>query len=125
MNNHDSTSVFGLGLGFGSGLLFAVLTVIALWKVFTKTGRPGWAAIIPIYNAYTLLKVAGRSGWWLLLLLIPLVNLVVAIVVSIDVAKAFGKSGAFGFFGLFVFSIIGYLVLGFGNARYTGPAARA
>lgn len=123
MNDQNSTSVFGLGLGFGSGLIFAVLTIIALWKVFTKAGRPGWAAIIPIYNAYILLKIAGRSGWWLLLLLIPLVNLVVAIVVSIDVAKAFGKSGVFGFFGLFVFSIIGYLILGFGGARYTGPSA--
>ncbi|MFJ1760081.1 DUF5684 domain-containing protein [Amycolatopsis sp. NPDC088138] len=123
MNSDNSPSVFGPGLGFGSGLVFAIITIIALWKVFTKAGRPGWAAIIPIYNVYVLLKIAGRSGWWLLLLLIPLVNLVVAIIVSIDVAKAFGKSGVFGFFGLFLFSIIGYLILAFGGARYTGPPA--
>ncbi|WP_328610112.1 DUF5684 domain-containing protein [Amycolatopsis sp. NBC_00345] len=120
MNNDSSTSVFSLGWG-GSGLVFTVLVIIALWRVFTKAGRPGWAAIIPIYNVYVLLKIAGRSGWWLILLLIPLVNLVVAIIVSLDVAKAFGKGGVFGFFGLFLFSVIGYLILGFGRARYTGP----
>ncbi|WP_410599547.1 DUF5684 domain-containing protein [Amycolatopsis sp. lyj-90] len=124
MHQETSTSVTTPDLGFGwgaSGLIFAVLMIIALWKVFTKAGRPGWAAIIPFYNAYTLLKVAGRSGWWLILLLIPVVNIVIAIIVSIDVAKAFGKSGVFGFFGLFLFSIIGYLIIGFGQARYTAP----
>ncbi|WP_020658454.1 DUF5684 domain-containing protein [Amycolatopsis benzoatilytica] len=121
--NHDTSFVTpAAGLGFGGlGLVFTVLVIVAMWKVFAKAGRPGWAAIIPIYNVYTLLKVAGRSGWWLLLLLIPIVNLVVAIIVSLDIARAFGKSGAFGFFGLFLFSVIGYLILGFGGARYTAP----
>ncbi len=101
-------------------LAIIVLMVAALWRVFTKAGRPGWAAIIPIYNIYVLLKVAGRPGWWVILFLIPLVNLVVSIIVSIDVAKAFGKGGAFGFFGLWLFSVIGYPILGFGKARYLG-----
>jgi len=122
--NYETTSTFSpaLGIGIGGfGLVFAVLVIVGLWRVFTKAGRPGWAAIIPIYNAYTLLKVAGRPGWWLILLFIPIVNLIVAIIVSLDVARAFGKSGVFGFFGLFLFSIIGYLILGFGDARYTAP----
>ncbi|MGW4396323.1 DUF5684 domain-containing protein [Amycolatopsis nivea] len=121
--NHDTS--FNPALGFSSaGLAVTVLAVVALWRVFAKAGRPGWAAIIPIYNVYVWLKVAGRPGWWLLLLLVPLVNLVVVIVVSLDVARAFGKSGVFGFFGLFLFSIIGYLILGFGRARYTAPGPR-
>ncbi|MEC3974204.1 DUF5684 domain-containing protein [Amycolatopsis sp. H20-H5] len=126
MNYETTTSTGGSGLPFGfggAGLILGVLAIIALWKVFGKAGRPGWAAIIPFYNVYTLLKVAGRPGWWLILLFIPLVNIVIGIIVSVDVAKAFGKGGLFGFFGLFVFSIIGYLILGFGQARYlrTGP----
>jgi hypothetical protein len=121
--NDTSTSVSSPLLG-GGGVVLGLLMIIALWKVFTKAGRPGWAAIIPIYNVYTLLKVAGRSGWWLILLLIPVVNIVVAIIVSLDIAKAFGKSGLFGFFGLVVFSLIGYLILGFGQARYTAPGSR-
>lgn len=106
-------------------LAFVVLLVVALWKVFTKAGRPGWASIVPIYNTYILLKIAGRPGWWLLLLLIPFVNIVVYLIVSIDVAKAFGKSSAFGVIGLFFFSAIGYLMLGFGKATYQGGSAPA
>ncbi|MBW4716277.1 DUF5684 domain-containing protein [Saccharothrix obliqua] len=104
-------------------IAIAVLMIAAMWKVFAKAGQPGWAAIIPIYNMYVLLKVAGRPGWWLVLYIIPIVNLVVSIIVALDVAKSFGKSGVFGFFGLWMFGIIGYPVLAFSDARYQGPAA--
>lgn len=91
--------------------------------MFKKAGHPGWAAIIPIYNIYILLKIAGRPGWWLLLLLIPFVNFVVYIVIALDVAKNFGQSPIFGIIGLWLFSFIGYLILGFGDAKYVGPGA--
>lgn len=104
-------------------LLLAIVGIVALWKTFEKAGHPGWAAIIPIYNIYVLLKVAGRPGWWLILLLIPFVNFIVYIVVSLDVAKNFGKSAAFGIIGLWLFSFIGYLILGFGDAKYQGTGA--
>jgi hypothetical protein len=103
-------------------LALAVVFLIGVWKVFEKAGQPGWAALIPIYNAYILLKIAGRPGWWLLLFLIPLVNLVIAFVVAIDIAKAFGQSTVFGVVLLFLLGGIGYLVLGFGDYRYVGPA---
>jgi hypothetical protein len=97
-----------------------VVGIIAMWRVFTKAGRPGWAAIVPIYNTYTLIKIAGYSGWFLLLLLIPVVNIVILVVISLGVAKNFGKSGVFGFIGLVIFSLIGYLILAFGSAQYVG-----
>ncbi|MFZ0918068.1 MAG: DUF5684 domain-containing protein, partial [Candidatus Udaeobacter sp.] len=56
-------------------LIFVVLMIAALWKVFSKAGQPGWAAIIPIVNTYFLCKIAGRPGWWVILTFIPLVNL--------------------------------------------------
>ena len=99
-------------------LLIGIVAIVAMWKLFEKAGQPGWAAIIPIYNTYTLIKVAGRPGWWLLLLFVPFVNFVVLIVLSLDIAKNFGKSTAFAIFGLIIFSIIGYLILGFGDAEY-------
>ncbi|MEU7478999.1 DUF5684 domain-containing protein [Lentzea sp. NPDC042327] len=104
-------------------LVFAVLVIAGMWATFSKAGKPGWAAIIPIYNIYVWLKVAGRPGWWLILMIIPLVNLVISIIVSLDIAKSFGKSGVFGFFGLWLFGFIGYPMLGFGSAQYQGPAA--
>ena len=61
-----------------SGIIFLIV-VIGLWKVFVKADEPGWAAIIPIYNYYVILKIVGRPWWWLLLLLIPIVNLIVSI----------------------------------------------
>lgn len=101
-------------------LVFVVLVIAGLWKTFDKADKPGWGAIIPIYNAYLIIKIAGRPGWWLLLYLIPIVNLIVHIVISLDVAKAFGKSAAFGIIGLWLFSFIGFLMLGFGDAKYNG-----
>ena len=101
-------------------IIIVIAFLAGLWKTFEKAKKPGWGAIIPIYNAYLILKIAGRSGWWLLLYLIPVVNIVVHIVVSLDVAKAFKKSTAFGLFGLWLFPIIGYMILGFGEAKVKG-----
>ena len=103
-------------------LLVAVLMIAACWKVFTKAGQPGWASIIPIYNFYVLCKIVGRPGWWLLLMLIPFVNFIIAIILSIDIAKSFGKGVGFGL-GLFVLGVIFVPILGFGSAQYQGPSA--
>ena len=97
-----------------------IVGIIALWRVFTKAGRPGWAAIVPIYNIYTLVKVSGNSGWFTLLYFIPIVNVIIAVVVALGVAKNFGKSSVFGFIGLFIFAFVGYLILAFGKAEYVG-----
>ena len=105
------------------GLIIAVIAIIALWRVFSKAGRPGWAAIIPIYNIYTLVKVSGNSGWFTLLYFIPIVNIIISVIVALGVAKNFGKSAAFGIVGLWLFSLIGYLIIGFGSAKYQGENA--
>ena len=108
------------------GLVFAVLIIVGVWKVFTKAGKPGWASIIPLYNIYVLLEIVGRPGWWLLLFFIPFVNIIIAIIVNIDLAKSFGKSVlVWGVLLLTIFSAIGYILLGFDSSRYQGPAAKA
>jgi len=104
-------------------LAIGVVCIIGMWKMFEKCGQPGWAAIVPFYNIYILLKVAGRPGWWLLLMLIPLVNLVFVLLLSIDIAKSFGQSAVFGVVLIFLLGGIGYVILGFGNYSYVGPAA--
>ncbi len=103
-------------------LIFAILLIAALWKIFAKANEPGWASIIPIYNTYILLKIVGRPWWWLLLLLIPFVNFIVGIVVMLDLAKSFGKGTGFAV-GLILLAPIFLLILGFGNDRYLGPSA--
>ena len=103
-------------------LVVVVLMIAAMWKVFTKAGQPGWACLIPIYNFYILCKIAGRPGWWLLLMLIPLVNFIIMIIISIDIAKNFGKGVGFGL-GLAFLGFIFWPILGFGSAQYQGPSA--
>src|SRR6266550_4489149 len=104
------------------GLLVALLMIVAMWKVFVKAGQPGWASIIPIYNLYVWCKIVGRPGWWIILMLIPFVNIIVGIVLCIDMAKSFGKAAGFGI-GLVFLGIIFLPILGFGSAQYQGAAA--
>lgn len=104
-------------------LIVAVLAIAAMWKIFTKANKHGWAAIVPIYNVIVLLEVVGRPLWWIILLIIPFVNIIVGIVIAIDLAKSFGKDALFGVVACWLFSIVGYLILGFGSAQYVGPAA--
>jgi hypothetical protein len=96
------------------------LLVVAYWKIFVKAGEAGWKSLIPFYNTYTLFRIAGRNGWGFLLLLIPVINIVVLLMISIDLAKHFGKSTVFGVVGLWIFSVIGYLMLGFDKSTYVG-----
>ncbi len=112
----------GGAVGSLCGLGIAVLVIAGLWKVFTKAGKPGWAAIVPIYNYYVLTQIIGRPAWWIILLFIPFVNFIVLIVMMNDLSKSFGKGMGFTI-GLILLSPIFILLLGFGDAQYMGPAA--
>lgn len=101
-------------------IILAALVIAGMWKAFAKAGKPGWAAIIPIYNIVVLLDIVGRPLWWIILLLIPFVNFVVGILLNIDFAKAFGKGIGFAIFALSLFPFIGFPLLGFGSATYSG-----
>lgn len=105
-------------------LAICVLTIVAMWKIFSKAGQAGWKSIIPIYNVYTLCKIADGNGWKFLLLLIPIVNIVYAIMLVFRLAKSFGKGVGFGF-GLLFLSTIFTLILAFGSASYVGPKGLA
>src|SRR5947209_4055441 len=100
----------------------ALLFFVAVgWKIFVKAGQPGWAAIVPIYNIIVLMKEVGKPAWWFVLMFIPVVNFVIAIIVSIELAKRFGKGVGFGL-GLAFLGIIFAPILAFGSAQYQ-PAA--
>ena len=113
------------GAGAGAIVLWFVvvyaIAVIPYWVIFTKAGQPGWPALIPIYSTYILLKVIGRPGWWLLLFLVPLLNIVIAIIVLNDLSKSFGHGVGFTL-GLLFLSLIFLYILAFGSSTYRGPA---
>ena len=106
----------------GSIIGYLLFTIIALRPVFTKAGYNGWSALIPIYNIYVLIKIAGFHGATVILYLIPVVGWIFSIVVAVRVGKAFGKGGGFSFFLLWLLSFIGYCIIGYGSATYHGPA---
>lgn len=114
--------------GTGGGLMLIIplavmiLMIVAMWKVNTKAGQPGWAILIPIYNLYVMLKIAGKPGWWLILMLIPIVNIVIGIMTLAGLAGNFGKGGGF-VVGLIFLPFIFYPILAFGPAEYQGALA--
>lgn len=118
---HDNGPGIFIGV-FVLGIL--AVSIVGTWKVFTKAGEPGWACLIPIYNVIVILRIVGRPLWWVLLYLIPLVNLIVAIVVMVDLARYFGKGAGFGL-GLTFLGFIFFPILGLGEAQYSGPARNA
>ena len=98
-------------------LAVALVVIIGMWKVFTKAGKPGWAAIIPIYNVIVLLEVVGKPVWRIVLLFIPFVNIVISILLNLALAERFGKDGLYAV-GLIFLPFIFLPMLGFGSSTY-------
>jgi len=126
-----TTSDANAGLAAGMMLIiflaiavFVVIAVVGMWKLFEKAGEQGWKALIPVYNTWILMEISGKPGWWALVTLIPWVGsviyLVLFIMAMLQLAKNFGKSDTFAIIGLVIFSVVGFLILGFGDAKYTG-----
>ena len=118
-----SGGIAGGGLVLVVYLAVVVLLIAGMWKIFLKAGQQGWLAIIPILNFYILIKIAGREGWWIILHFIPCINIVVAFIIFIDVAKKFGKTSVYGVAMLF-FPFIFIPMLGFGAAEFEGDKTR-
>jgi uncharacterized protein DUF5684 len=125
MNTESSAGAGAFGVVFGV-VMFAVAVVMiaSMWKVFVKAGQPGWAAIVPIFNIITLLKITGKPLWWIVMFCIPFANFVVMILLVVSLAKCFGKSTGFGL-GLIFLGPVFFPMLGFGDARYQGPEGGA
>lgn len=122
--------MFGASVAAGSAIAFLIVFLAmfaliifyaaAFWRILEKAGVPGWGAIIPIYNIYLWCKVVGRPGWWVILLFIPVVSVIVVLILSLDLAKAFAKSAGFGV-GLWLLSMVFVPILGYGPSTYIGP----
>lgn len=141
---YTDTSTSDAAFFTGAMLFFLVLvlalivpTLIGLWKVFVKAGKPGWAAIVPFYNMWVWVEIVGRpqSWFWIYLGLalfssIPFLGLfasvgllVFAIILSIDLAKSFRKDAGMGVL-IALLPFIGLPILGFGAAKYDGPSVK-
>ncbi len=143
----SSAALMQMGAGFMIFLLvFIVFAIVIQWKIFTKANQPGWACIIPIYNAIVYLRIIGRPASWLLVYLVcgvlygigiamavkgsamggllsgigGLAILIIAIIDTNRLSKSFGKGPGFTA-GLIILGIIFQAILAFGSAKYIGP----
>jgi len=107
----------GLMLGFAVAILFMLAT---MWRLFSKAGESGWKCLIPVYGAIVFQRILGRPAWWVVLMMIPVVNLAIAIIECFDLAKVFGKGAGYAI-GLILLGPIFVAVLAFGPAEYVGP----
>ncbi len=118
--NSGATAAAAGGMGFMTLVYWAwlIAILVGMWKLFVKAGKPGWASLIPIYNTIVMLQIVGKPIWWIILLFIPFVNLVVAIILVIELGKAFGKGAGWSIVFLLLLGAVGVLILGFGSSTY-------
>lgn len=128
-SNYDNLFValgaFALIIG-----LIVLAVLVALWKVFVKAGKQGWEAIIPFYNSWILVEIAGLNWWWFLLIIsgtivsllhIPglstlcsLANLVAMFFCNYNIAKKFHQEVGYAIL-MTLFPFIMYPILGFSD----------
>ena len=102
-------------------MIFIIISVYAgMYRVFEKAGIVGWKCFIPIYNTLLILWLVGKPEWWLLVLLIPFVNIIIVVTIHIELAERFSQGRLFGV-GLVFLPFIFYPILGFGSAKYYPP----
>lgn len=82
-----------------------VVTAIFLGKIFKKAGVASWKAWVPLYNTWKLLEIGGQQGFWAVLAIIPLVNIVAAIFMYIamyNIGLKLQKEGIFVLLAIFL-----------------------
>lgn len=98
-------------------LVCSLLIIVSLWVVFEKGGSSGWICLIPIYNMYVLMQIAGKPGWWAFLTLIPVVGAIAYLLAMLELAEKFGRGALFGV-GLVLLPMFFFPLLAFGGSRY-------
>ena len=116
MYNSGAQSTFSLILE----IIVCIVILVAQWKIFTKAGQPGWACLIPFYDAWVLYKIVCGRGKAMFRLLIPFYNIYWIIKTDLNLARAYGKSTGFGV-GLIFLAPIFLCILGFDKSEYAGP----
>lgn len=122
MNDPQMSEQVGLLQNIGMGFIalivgLMVFMYVCYWKIFVKAGHPGWASLVPFYNIYIWFKIVNKPLWWILLLIIPIVNIIFAIKMVHALSTSFGKGVGFTI-GLLFLPYVFMAILAFGDAKY-------
>lgn len=131
MDNYGDFDAVGggllTGIGFGGALVYLaiiVLYIAGFWKMFEKAGKPGWAAIVPIYNMIIIAEIVGKPVWWgVVAALVPCVNIIFTVWLLNLLMKSFGKEVPLWTILTLFFGFVTIPVIGFGSDKYIGPTA--
>lgn len=117
MRDDEAIALIGGGIGGCFGLCIGVIIVASLWRIFTKAGQPGWAAIVPIYNIFVLTQICNKPPYWIVFFFIPFVNFVAGILMANALARSFGKGAGFTV-GMILLPMVFYPLLAMDNEPY-------
>jgi hypothetical protein len=118
-----------VGIFFGTlifGLIIALvayaISAFLLGRIFKKAGVEAWKAWVPVYNTWVLLELGDQKGYWSVLMLIPLVNIVAIVFVIIaeyHIGLKLGKEGWFVLLAIFL-PIVWLIWLAVDNSTWKG-----
>lgn len=92
-------------------------------RIFKKAGVEQWIAWVPVYNTWKLLEIGGQQGFWAVLGLIPIVNIVSAVFVYIamfNIGKRLGKEDWFVLVAILL-PLVWLIWLAFDDSKWRGP----
>ncbi len=115
---NSGAATFGL-------LIFHVVMAAALWKMAERTREePRWFALVPFLNIALFLKIAKKPLWWLILFLIPLVNIITIVAATMALCVRFRVNKWWGLVSLISpFNLVLYLYLAYGTDEMPGESA--
>lgn len=123
---HPTYAILGLIDQGGETLIYTVcgvaaflvlLFTICLWRLLAKAGQAGWLSLVPVYNAILFARLAGRSAWWIALLLVPFLNIAIYIDLMIGISRQYRKGVGFAA-GMVLFPILMLPVLAFSGTTH-------
>ncbi|MBK8500397.1 MAG: S26 family signal peptidase [Flavobacteriales bacterium] len=72
-------------------IAYFVVLFASLWKLFQKAGQPAWAGFVPGYNILVWLRISGKPWWWIVLFIVPGVNLLMFIIMNVNISITLGE----------------------------------
>lgn len=85
-------------------MIITILTIVALWKLFSKAGEAGWKCLIPVYNIYTLYQIARNDGF------VKMIILTIVEGVCFAAGAGLVLAGAMGSLIVLVLGVLAYII---------------
>jgi hypothetical protein len=112
------TLIFSLVIG----LIVYAISAFLLGRIFKKAGVEAWKAWVPVYNMWVLLELGGQKGFWAVLALVPVVNIVsivFLIIAQYNIGLKLQKEGWFVLLAIFL-SPVWLIWLAFDKSTWEG-----